>query len=141
MNLLKNKMVPSVNKLLICFLIVSNFNLYNHMFAFKWLALLKGILSFLFLCCKIQTEKLFREIVSLRDRVKRNYSYVCGLMVMLVKICESRKGLEVFSLRNGLLIILSELLLFAPQVCTTALYRGKFAEIFFEKMLTKYSCL
>lgn len=99
------------------------------MFASRWLAPLKGKLT---LGDLDQTENsnwksktdsgcflnfnIFREIVSLRDRVKRNYSYVCGLMVMLVKICESRKGLEVFSLRNGLLIILSELLLFAPQV-------------------------
>lgn len=37
-------------------------------------------------------------------------------MVMLTKICESRRGTEVFALRNSLLIILSELLLFAPQV-------------------------
>jgi hypothetical protein len=59
---------------------------------------------------------MFREIVNLRDRKKRNYSYVCGLMVMLLKICESRKGLEVFSMKNGLLVMLSELLLFAPQV-------------------------
>ncbi|KAI6226542.1 RCR-type E3 ubiquitin transferase [Aphelenchoides fujianensis] len=57
-----------------------------------------------------------REIVNLRDRKKRNFSYVCGLMVMLMKICESRKGLEVFSMRTGLLIMLSELLLFAPQI-------------------------
>uniref|UniRef100_A0A914Z5E4 RCR-type E3 ubiquitin transferase n=1 Tax=Panagrolaimus superbus TaxID=310955 RepID=A0A914Z5E4_9BILA len=66
--------------------------------------------------CFQMVSAVEREIISLRDRVKRNYSYVCGLMVMLVKICESRKGLEVFSLRNGLLIILSELLLFAPQI-------------------------
>lgn len=58
----------------------------------------------------------YREVSSLRERMKRNYSYACGLMVMLIKICKSRQGLEVFSVQNNLLIILSELLLFAPQV-------------------------
>uniref|UniRef100_A0A915DDX7 RCR-type E3 ubiquitin transferase n=1 Tax=Ditylenchus dipsaci TaxID=166011 RepID=A0A915DDX7_9BILA len=66
--------------------------------------------------CFQMVSAVDREVVNLRERGKRNYSYVCGLMVMLVKICESRKGLEVFSLKNGLLIVLSELLLFAPQV-------------------------
>uniref|UniRef100_A0A7E4WAZ4 RCR-type E3 ubiquitin transferase n=1 Tax=Panagrellus redivivus TaxID=6233 RepID=A0A7E4WAZ4_PANRE len=66
--------------------------------------------------CFQMVSAVEREIISLRDRSKRNYSYVCGLMVMLVKICESRKGLEVFGLRNGLLVVLSELLLFAPEV-------------------------
>lgn len=37
-------------------------------------------------------------------------------MEMLLKICGSRQGLEVFGVRNNILIILSELLLFAPQV-------------------------
>ncbi|KAI6207356.1 RCR-type E3 ubiquitin transferase [Aphelenchoides besseyi] len=66
-------------------------------------------------CTQIVTA-VEREIVNLRERKKRNFSYVCGLMVMLIKICESRKGLEVFSMRSGLLIMLSELLLFAPQI-------------------------
>ncbi|KAE9549406.1 hypothetical protein FO519_007385 [Halicephalobus sp. NKZ332] len=66
--------------------------------------------------CFQMVSAVEREIISLRDRSKKNYGYVCGLMVMLVKICESRKGLEVFSLKNGLLIILSELLFFAPSV-------------------------
>ncbi|KAI6241073.1 RCR-type E3 ubiquitin transferase [Aphelenchoides fujianensis] len=66
--------------------------------------------------CTQMVTAVEREIVNLRDRKKRNFSYVCGLMVMLMKICESRKGLEVFSMRTGLLIMLSELLLFAPQI-------------------------
>ncbi|TKR87164.1 hypothetical protein L596_011612 [Steinernema carpocapsae] len=66
--------------------------------------------------CMQMVNALEREVATLRDRFKRNYSYACGLMVMLVKICGSRKGLEVFSVRNNLLITLSELLLFAPQV-------------------------
>lgn len=37
-------------------------------------------------------------------------------MEMLLKICGSRQGLEVFGVKNNILIILSELLLFAPQV-------------------------
>ncbi len=36
-------------------------------------------------------------------------------MVMLVNICASRQGPDVFRARNNLLITLSELLLFAPQ--------------------------
>ncbi|KAK0411800.1 hypothetical protein QR680_005853 [Steinernema hermaphroditum] len=66
--------------------------------------------------CMQMVNALEREVATLRERFKRNYSYACGLMVMLVKICGSRKGLEVFSVRNNLLITLSELLLFAPQV-------------------------
>ena len=66
--------------------------------------------------CFQMVSAVEREIIWLRDRSKKNYGYVCGLMVMLVKICESRKGLEVFSLKNGLLVILSELILFAPTV-------------------------
>lgn len=65
----------------------------------------------------MNSNSLFREVSSLREKVKRNYSYACGLMVMLVKICGSRQGLEVFSVKNNVLLILSELLLFAPQVC------------------------
>uniref|UniRef100_A0A915ATT0 RCR-type E3 ubiquitin transferase n=8 Tax=Parascaris univalens TaxID=6257 RepID=A0A915ATT0_PARUN len=66
--------------------------------------------------CSQMVNALEREVASLREKTKRNYSYACGLMVMLVKICGSRQGLEVFSMRNNLLITLSELLLFAPQV-------------------------
>ncbi|VDM40401.1 unnamed protein product [Toxocara canis] len=66
--------------------------------------------------CSQMVSALEREVASLREKTKRNYSYACGLMVMLVKICGSRQGLEVFSMRNNLLITLSELLLFAPQV-------------------------
>lgn len=61
-------------------------------------------------------RNLCREVISLRDRTKRNYSYACGLMVMLVRICGCRQGFEVFAARSHLLITLSELLLFAPQV-------------------------
>ncbi|KAI6189442.1 RCR-type E3 ubiquitin transferase [Aphelenchoides bicaudatus] len=66
--------------------------------------------------CTQMVNAIEREIINLRDHKKRNYSYVCGLMVMLMKICESRKGLEVFSMRSNLLIMLSELLLFSPEV-------------------------
>ena len=37
-------------------------------------------------------------------------------MLMLVRISSSRHGLQVFSIRTSLLTILSEVLLFAPQV-------------------------
>ncbi|VDN26153.1 unnamed protein product [Gongylonema pulchrum] len=66
--------------------------------------------------CSHMISALEREVATLREKVKHNYSYVCGLMVMLVKICGSRQGLEAFSVKNSLLITLSELLLFAPQV-------------------------
>ncbi|CAD5232657.1 unnamed protein product [Bursaphelenchus xylophilus] len=69
----------------------------------------------IYVCTQIVTA-VEREITNLRDRKKRNYSYVCGLMVMLVKISESRKGVEVFSMRGTLPIMLSELMLFAPQI-------------------------
>ncbi|VIO97478.1 B-box zinc finger family protein [Brugia malayi] len=66
--------------------------------------------------CSHMISALEREVSSLREKAKRNYSYVCGLMEMLLKICSSRQGLEVFGVKNRILIILSELLLFAPQV-------------------------
>ncbi|KAI1714941.1 ring finger domain-containing protein [Ditylenchus destructor] len=66
--------------------------------------------------CFQMVSAVEREVINLRERGKRNYSYVSGLMAMLTKICESRKGLEVFSTKNGLLIVLSEMLLFAPQI-------------------------
>ncbi|VBB27565.1 unnamed protein product [Acanthocheilonema viteae] len=66
--------------------------------------------------CSHMINALEREVASLREKAKRNYSYVCGLMGMLLKICGSRQGLEVFGVKNNILIILSELLLFAPQV-------------------------
>ncbi|CAG9534611.1 unnamed protein product [Cercopithifilaria johnstoni] len=65
--------------------------------------------------CSHMISALEREVSSLREKAKRNYSYVCGLMEMLLKICGSRQGLEVFGVKNNILIILSELLLFAPQ--------------------------
>uniref|UniRef100_A0A1I7W188 RCR-type E3 ubiquitin transferase n=1 Tax=Loa loa TaxID=7209 RepID=A0A1I7W188_LOALO len=65
--------------------------------------------------CSHMINALEREVSSLREKAKRNYSYVCGLMEMLQKICASRQGLEVFGVKNNILIILSELLLFAPQ--------------------------
>ncbi|CAD5224052.1 unnamed protein product [Bursaphelenchus okinawaensis] len=68
-----------------------------------------------YVCTQIVTA-VEREIVNLREKKKKNYSYVCGLMVMLVKISESRKGVEVFSMRGILPIMLSELMLFAPQI-------------------------
>uniref|UniRef100_A0A0M3IF83 DOC domain-containing protein n=1 Tax=Ascaris lumbricoides TaxID=6252 RepID=A0A0M3IF83_ASCLU len=45
--------------------------------------------------CSQMVNALEREVTSLREKTKRNYSYACGLMVMLVKICGSRQGLEV----------------------------------------------
>ncbi|VDK87337.1 unnamed protein product, partial [Litomosoides sigmodontis] len=66
--------------------------------------------------CSHMINALEREVTSLREKAKRNYSYVCGLMEMLLKICGSRQGLEVFGVRNNILIVLSELSLFAPQV-------------------------
>ncbi|CAJ0567117.1 unnamed protein product, partial [Mesorhabditis spiculigera] len=66
--------------------------------------------------CTQIANALEREVISLRDRGKRNYSYACGLMHILTRICASRKGTEVFSARNYLLLTLSELLLFSPQV-------------------------
>uniref|UniRef100_A0A915PSJ6 RCR-type E3 ubiquitin transferase n=1 Tax=Setaria digitata TaxID=48799 RepID=A0A915PSJ6_9BILA len=66
--------------------------------------------------CSHMINAFEREVASLREKTKRNYSYVCGLMEMLVKICASRQGLEIFGAKNNILIILSELLLFAPQV-------------------------
>ncbi|GMT09517.1 hypothetical protein PFISCL1PPCAC_813, partial [Pristionchus fissidentatus] len=66
--------------------------------------------------CSQMVNALEREVALLRDRSKRNYSYACGLMAMLVRVVGSRKGTEVFAARDHLLINLSELLLFAPQV-------------------------
>ncbi|MFH4976506.1 hypothetical protein AB6A40_003215 [Gnathostoma spinigerum] len=65
--------------------------------------------------CSQMVNALEREVTNLRMKAKRNYSYACGLMVMLTKICGSRHGTDVFSVRNNLLLTLSELLLFAPQ--------------------------
>ncbi|EJW84962.1 hypothetical protein WUBG_04128 [Wuchereria bancrofti] len=45
--------------------------------------------------CSHMISALEREVSSLREKAKRNYSYVCGLMEMLLKICGSRQGLEV----------------------------------------------
>ncbi|MCP9259802.1 E3 ubiquitin-protein ligase rpm-1 [Dirofilaria immitis] len=73
------------------------------------------VLDLLFSRIQLQPLQTF-EVASLREKAKRNYSYVCGLMEMLLKICGSRQGLEVFGVKNNILIILSELLLFAPQV-------------------------
>ncbi|KAF8386302.1 rpm-1 [Pristionchus pacificus] len=66
--------------------------------------------------CSQMVNALEREVTLLRDRNKRSYSYACGLMAMLVRVIGSRKGTEVFAARDHLLITLSELLLFAPQV-------------------------
>ncbi|GMS77878.1 hypothetical protein PENTCL1PPCAC_53, partial [Pristionchus entomophagus] len=66
--------------------------------------------------CSQMVNALEREVSLLCEKSKRNYSYACGLMAMLVRVIGSRKGTEVFAARDHLLITLSELLLFAPQV-------------------------
>lgn len=54
---------------------------------------------------------------SLCAQQKRNYSYVCGLMSMLVRISTGRKGTgELAASRNAILISTSQLVIFAPQV-------------------------
>ena len=72
-----------------------------------------------------------KEVQSLRTLTKRNYSYCCGLLVMLTKICQrfaltcvfhtvpafhSRCDVEVFTQHCNLLVSLTELLLFSAPV-------------------------
>ena len=59
----------------------------------------------------------FREVESLCGQQKRNYSYACGLLSMLVRISTGRKGTgELAASKNSILISTSQLVIFAPEV-------------------------
>lgn len=59
---------------------------------------------------------LEREILLLRDKLKRNYTYCCGLMTMLSRVSSSHTGRQSILSKTTLLSSLSELPLFSSAV-------------------------
>lgn len=68
-----------------------------------------------YVCSQIAVA-LQKEVETLRDRGKKNYSYCCGLLSMLSKICSSKCPIEALSSKGHLLSSLSELLVFSSTV-------------------------
>ncbi|EFO87594.1 CRE-RPM-1 protein [Caenorhabditis remanei] len=61
-------------------------------------------------------QAMEKEVELLCDKSKRNYSYCCGLMSLLVRICDSRGNMDSFGQRNSVLTSITQLLIFSPVV-------------------------
>ncbi|ULT86357.1 hypothetical protein L3Y34_006204 [Caenorhabditis briggsae] len=61
-------------------------------------------------------QAMEKEVELLCDKSKRNYSYCCGLMSLLVRICDSRGNMDSFGQRNSVLTSITQLLIFSPLV-------------------------
>ncbi|CAD6193419.1 unnamed protein product [Caenorhabditis auriculariae] len=61
-------------------------------------------------------QAMEKEVDLLCSQAKRNYSYCCGLMGLLVRICDARGSSELFSQRSSVLTSITQLLTFAPLV-------------------------
>lgn len=70
-----------------------------------------------FMLTRIPKTIICSEVASLFWSNKRNYSYVCALITMIVRICKHRPNVEeLFSHRSRFFVALSELILVAPDI-------------------------
>ena len=124
-----NRVVPSGNKCLTCYSVVYSYIHCKHTCAHKCVF----CTPFEYYIQLQIVAAIEKEVQSLRTLTKRNYSYCCGLLVMLTKICQrfavdvrffvtqsrlfhSRCDVEVFTQHCNLLVSLTELLLFSAPV-------------------------
>uniref|UniRef100_A0A8R1DYZ2 RCR-type E3 ubiquitin transferase n=1 Tax=Caenorhabditis japonica TaxID=281687 RepID=A0A8R1DYZ2_CAEJA len=61
-------------------------------------------------------QAMEKEVEMLCDKSKRNYSYCCGLMSLLVRICDSRGNMDSFGQKSSALTSITQLLIFAPVI-------------------------
>ncbi|CAI2353362.1 unnamed protein product [Caenorhabditis sp. 36 PRJEB53466] len=61
-------------------------------------------------------QAMEKEVELLCDKSKRNYSYCCGLMSLLVRICDSRGNMDSFGQKSSVLTSITQLLIFAPVI-------------------------
>ncbi|CAB3398193.1 unnamed protein product [Caenorhabditis bovis] len=61
-------------------------------------------------------QAMQREVELLCQKSKRNYSYCCGLMGLLVRICDCNVSADISGQKNTILSSITQLLVFAPLV-------------------------